>query len=86
MAHAVCGVCIAPFSLSPVILAHASQPLKDDIFTFLSVVTCLSVLALLRVRTDTVGSFDRWFAAGALGCLGAAAYALGGIPTARIPR
>jgi hypothetical protein len=74
-AQLVCAACLGPLSVAPVVLAHSSQPLKDDVFVFLAAVTCLSVLALLRVRPDTGARLkDRWIILAALVSLGAAAY------------
>jgi hypothetical protein len=79
-AQLACAACLGPLSVAPVVLAHSSQPLKDDAFVFLSVVTCLSVLALLRVRADTgARQKDRWIILAALVGLGAAAYIISGI-------
>jgi hypothetical protein len=76
-AQLVCAACLGPLSVAPAVLAHSSQPLKDDVFVFLSAVTCLSVLALLRVRADTgARPKDRWTILAALASLGAAAYVI----------
>jgi hypothetical protein len=44
-----CVLAVAAFSFSPVLLVHGTQPLKEDLFTFLITVMCLGVLMLVRL-------------------------------------
>jgi hypothetical protein len=45
-----CVLCLLPFSVMPVLLVHASQPLKDQAGVFLVSLMCLAVLILFRVN------------------------------------
>src|SRR5205085_9366751 len=44
-----CIAAIAAYSFSPVILIHATQPLKDELSSALVITACLGVLALRRL-------------------------------------
>jgi hypothetical protein len=76
-AQIVCASCVGPVSIAPVLLVHDSQLLKDEAFVFLVAVTCLSVLALLRVPTGTARRpVDQWILVAGLASLGAGAFVI----------
>jgi hypothetical protein len=74
-----CIVCLAPISLSPVLLIHGSQPLADEIFVFLAAVTCLTVLVLLRVPSGKSWRSDLPMVVMSLAALGIAMFGLADI-------
>lgn len=73
-----CIIGLTAYSLSPVVLIHSTQPLKDEASNLLIALACMGVLALRRLLTGPP-PLSRLRLAGAAAVLMLAAFGLAGI-------
>lgn len=73
-----CVVCVAAYSFAPVILFHSTQPLKDELSSFLVGLACVAVVMLRAVGRAVPARDWRTAAAGAM-VAGAAILGMAGV-------
>lgn len=55
-----CIISLGAYSLSPVVLLHSTQPLKDELTNVLLAMACLAVLGLRRLLNKATTGRDAW--------------------------